>query len=99
MCRGRTGCAGGASVSVLGGGRRQADQCSAWLGGLGLAGWVVSRWAIWGMVSGIIPGSHGSTRTKHSRSRPSNSARFCWLSPAPILAAAAALDFVVVTHA
>jgi hypothetical protein len=39
--------------------------------------------------------SHGSTRTKHPRS---SSARFCWPSPAPILAAPAALDCVVVTY-
>ena len=42
--------------------------------------------------------SHVSVRTKHDRSRPSSSARFRPASPAPILAAAAAFDFVVFTN-
>ena len=41
--------------------------------------------------------SHGSGRAKHGRSSPSSSSRFR-PSPAPILTAAAASDFVVVTH-
>ena len=42
--------------------------------------------------------SHGSAREKHGLSRPSSSARFRAPSRAPILAAAAASGFVVVTH-
>jgi hypothetical protein len=43
--------------------------------------------------------SHGSTRAKHGLSSPSSSARFRRPSPAPILAAAAASDLVVLTNA
>jgi hypothetical protein len=43
--------------------------------------------------------NHGSTRTKHGRNSPSSSAHFRRPSPAPILAAAADLDCVAVTHA
>ena len=43
--------------------------------------------------------SHGSVRAKHGRSSPSSSARFRSASPAPILTAAAASDFVLVTQA
>ena len=42
--------------------------------------------------------SHGCVRAKHGRNPSSSSARFRCASAAPILAAAAALDFVVVTH-
>jgi hypothetical protein len=38
--------------------------------------------------------SHGSHRTKHSRSRPSSSPRFPAASAAPILAAAAAFGLI-----
>src|SRR5258708_1050610 len=41
--------------------------------------------------------SHGSTRAKHTCSSPASSTRFCWPSPAPILTAAAASGFVVLT--
>jgi len=43
--------------------------------------------------------SHGSTRAKHGRSKPSSFLRFRAASAAPILPAAAAFGFVVVTHA
>ena len=43
--------------------------------------------------------SHGSGRAKHGRSSPSRSSRFRSASPAPILTAAAASDFVLVTQA
>ena len=43
--------------------------------------------------------SHGSVRAKHGRSSPSSSFRFRSASPAPILTAAAASDFVLVTQA
>ena len=43
--------------------------------------------------------SHGSVRAKHGRSSCSSSARFRSASPAPILAAAAASDSVLVTQA
>ena len=43
--------------------------------------------------------SHGSVRAKHGRSSASSSFRFRSASPAPILTAAAASDFVLVTQA
>ena len=43
--------------------------------------------------------SHGSVRAKHGRSSPSSSERFRSASPAPILTAAAASVFVLVTQA
>jgi hypothetical protein len=43
--------------------------------------------------------SHGSVRAKHGRSSPSSSACFRRASAAPILAAAAAFGFVVLTNA
>jgi len=43
--------------------------------------------------------SHGSHRTKHGRSSPSSSLRFRAPTAGPILAAAAAFGFVVVTNA
>jgi hypothetical protein len=43
--------------------------------------------------------SHGSVRAKHGRSNSSSSARFRRASAAPILAAAAAFDSVVLTNA
>jgi hypothetical protein len=43
--------------------------------------------------------SHGCVRAKHGRSRSTSSARFRRASAAPILAAAAAFGFVVLTHA
>ena len=43
--------------------------------------------------------SHGSVRAKHGRSSPSSSSCFRSASPAPILTAAAASDFVLVTQA
>ena len=43
--------------------------------------------------------SHGPVRTKHHLSAPSSSIRFRSASPAPMLTAAAASDFVVFTHA
>jgi hypothetical protein len=43
--------------------------------------------------------SHGSVRAKHGRSSPTSSFRFRSASPAPILTAAAASDFVLVTQA
>ena len=43
--------------------------------------------------------SQGSVRAKHGRSSPSSSARFRSASAAPILAAAAASDLVLVTQA
>jgi hypothetical protein len=42
--------------------------------------------------------SHTSVRAKHGRSAPSSPARSCNAVCAPILTAAAALDFVVFTH-
>jgi hypothetical protein len=42
--------------------------------------------------------SHGSVRAKHGRSKPRSSPRFRAASCAPILAAAAAPDFVVLTN-
>src|SRR6266478_422572 len=42
--------------------------------------------------------SHGSVRAKHGLSSPSSSSRFRSASPAPMLTAAAASDFVLVTQ-
>jgi len=43
--------------------------------------------------------SHASVRAKHGRSRSSSSARFRRASAAPIVAAAAAFGFAVLTNA
>jgi hypothetical protein len=75
---------------VLSGARSPA--CAAIVHPLRLGIWLIT-------AAAYLPAcSHGSVRAKHGRSSPSSSARFRRTSTAPILAAAAAFELVVLTN-
>ena len=76
---------------VLSGAR--SPTCAAMVQPLRLGIWLIT-------AAAYLPAcSHGSVRAKHGRSPSSSSARFRRASAAPILAAAAAFGFVVLTNA
>jgi hypothetical protein len=70
----------------------RSPACAAMVHPLRLGIWLITAPA-------YLPAcSHGSVRAKHGRSRSSSSARFRRASAAPILAAAAAFGFAVLTN-